>query len=81
MKIDTDKFEKIVGKPLLDMYSFEFFIAEKLGYVKKNGKIYELTDKASYYYHYIEQVYTTAYIDRMWNISRNIAFPEKVILK
>ena len=80
MKIDSEKFENIVGKPLKDMYGFEFWLAEKLGYVKKYGKIYELTDKASYYYHYIEQVYTTAYIDKMWNISRNIAFPEIVVL-
>lgn len=81
MKIDSEKFEKIVGKPLKEMYGLELFIAEKLGYLRKNGSTYELTNKASYYYHYIEQVYTTAYIDRMWNISRNIAFPEKVVLK
>ncbi|MBP1744985.1 MAG: hypothetical protein H6Q58_1963, partial [Firmicutes bacterium] len=42
---------------------------------------YELTEKGAYYYHYIEQAYTTAYIDRMWNISRNEPFPEKIILK
>jgi hypothetical protein len=81
MKINTDKFEKIIGLPLNEMFGLEFFLAEKAGIVRKNGNIYEITDKASYIYHYIEQVYTTAYIDRMWNVSRKVAFPDKIILK
>lgn len=42
---------------------------------------YILTEKGAYYYHYIEQIYTTAYIDKMWNVSRLTAFPEKIILQ
>jgi oxygen-independent coproporphyrinogen-3 oxidase len=81
MRIFPDKFEKIVGKPLNEMYGFEFWILKKSGLVIKEGNNYILTSKAAYYYHYIEQEYTTAYIDKMWNISRNIAFPEEIILK
>ena len=81
MQIDSEKFEQIVGKPLKKMYGVEFWLAQKLGYLKKNGNIYTLTEKASYLYHYIEQVYTTAYIDKMWNVSRKIAFPDRIILK
>jgi oxygen-independent coproporphyrinogen-3 oxidase len=81
MKINKDKFEKIIGAPLDKMFGTEFFIAMKLGLIKKNGKIYELTDKGAYYYHYIEQLYTSAYIDKMWNVSRKKAFPDKIILK
>jgi coproporphyrinogen III oxidase-like Fe-S oxidoreductase len=80
MKINKDKFEKIIGTPLPKMFGFELFIAQRLGFIRKNGNIYELTDKAAYLYHYIEQVYTTAYIDKMWNISRKQAFPEQIIL-
>lgn len=81
LKINMDKFKKIIGAPLNKMFYLEFKIAEKFGLVRKNGSIYELTDKAAYIYHYIEQSYTTAYIDKMWNISRNEAFPNKIILK
>ncbi len=81
MKINKDKFEKIIGIPLNKMFGFELFLAEKSGLIRKNCNVYELTDKAAYIYHYIEQVYTTAYIDKMWNVSRKEAFPDKIILK
>jgi oxygen-independent coproporphyrinogen-3 oxidase len=81
MVIDKDKFESITGAPLNIMFGLEFFIAAKLGLIIKNGNSYELTDKAAYLYHYIEQVYTTAYIDKMWHVSRKQAFPEQIILK
>jgi len=81
MRIFPNKFEKLVGKPLNKMFGFEFWILEKLGLVHKKDEQYILTNKAAYYYHYIEQTYTTAYIDKMWNVSRKIAFPKEIILK
>jgi coproporphyrinogen III oxidase-like Fe-S oxidoreductase len=81
MKINEDKFAKIIGTPLDRMFGSELFIASKLGYLRKNGHFYELTDKAAYLYHDIEQAYTTAYIDKMWNVSRKQAFPDQIILK
>ena len=81
LSIDPAKFETIVGAPLDLMYGLEMLIAEKLGFIKKKNNIYELTDKAAGIYHHIEQVYTTAYIDKMWNISRKQAFPDRIVLK
>ena len=81
MNIHVDKFEKIIGVPLKTMFGLEFFLAEKAGFCRKKNNRYEMTDRASYLYHSIEQVYTTAYIDTMWNISRNEAFPEQIVLK
>lgn len=81
MRIDPQKFEKIVGKPLDRMYGAEIRIAQALGLLKKVQAHYELTEKAAYLYHTIEQVYTTAYIDKMWNVSRHQAFPEKIVLR
>ncbi len=81
MQISPESFEKLLGKSLRKMYGFEFWLLEKLGFVYKQENRYVLTNKAAYYYHYIEQAYTTAYIDKMWNVSRNIAFPEEIILK
>jgi oxygen-independent coproporphyrinogen-3 oxidase len=81
LKIDPVKFEKIVGVPLRRMFGLEILIAEKLSFLKRNADIYELTDKATGLYHHIEQVYTTAYIDKVWDVSRKQAFPAKIVLK
>jgi oxygen-independent coproporphyrinogen-3 oxidase len=81
MKIDLNRFEKIIGIPLNAMFRLEFYLAQKTELIKKNGNNYELTNKAANLYHFIEQVYTTAYIDKMWNILRKKAFPDKIILR
>lgn len=81
LKINADRFQQLMGQSLARVFGWELFIARifKL-LVLKNG-IYYLSQKAAYLYHYLEQQYTAAYIDKMWNISRNIAFPQKIVLK
>lgn len=81
MKISLDKFEQFFGISLNKLFGFEFWLCERLGFVKKENEIYYLTEKGAYYFHLIEQKYTNAYIDKMWNISRQIAFPEEIVLK
>lgn len=81
MKIDAYKFKKIVGVPLGKMYGMELDLADKAGLVRRKGSGYEITEKGSLIYHDIEQVYTTAYIDKMWNLLRNVPFPDKMILR
>lgn len=81
LQIDEGKFAELIGKPLDKMFKVELLAGRILGLLRKEKGIYYLTDRASYLYHYLEQKYTTAYIDRMWNISRKTAFPEKVVLK
>lgn len=81
MRFNRDKFEKVIGAPLDRMYGIELYLAVRLGLLHKRGSWYELSDQAAILYHDIEQVYTTAYIDRMWNISRNEPFPRRIILK
>ena len=36
--------------------------------------------KGVFYYHYYENYYTLAYIDKMWGIMRKEAFPEEISL-
>lgn len=81
MNISPDQFEVIVGVPLRKMFGFELLVLEKMGLIYREKGQYRLTDKAAYYYHYIEQAYTTAYIDKMWNISRKVPFPEEIVLR
>ncbi len=79
--IDPVGFESLIGTPLNKLYGVEIWIAAKLGLLKKHNNNYELTEKGAFYYHFIEQQYTRAYIDKMWNISMKTAFPDEVILK
>ena len=79
--IDPVGLKNLIGTPLNKLYGVEIWIALKLGLLKKHNNKYELTEKGAFYYHFIEQQYTRAYIDKMWNISMKTAFPDEVILK
>ena len=79
-RVDSRDFEKFFGVPLQKMYGFELWLAEVLGFVKEKNGVYEMTLKGAFYYHYYENFYTLAYIDKMWGIMRKEAFPEKIEL-
>ena len=79
-RVDARDFEKFFGQPLKKMYGFELWLAKFLGFVKEENGIYEMTLKGAFYYHYYENFYTLAYIDKMWGIMRKEAFPEKIEL-
>ena len=81
MRVHSDRFMAFFDRSLSSVYGFELLAARLLGFVKKRGQDYMLTERGAYYYHFIEQAYTTAYIDKMWHISRNEPFPDKIILK
>ena len=79
-KVRACDFEEFFGVPLKKMYGFELWLAERFGWVNKSGGTYELTLKGAYRYHYYENFYTLAYIDKMWGIMRREAFPERLEL-
>ena len=79
-RVDSRDFEKFFGKSLQKMYGFELWMAKKLGFVTEMDGVYEMTLKGAFYYHYYENFYTLAYIDKMWGIMRKEAFPEKIEL-
>ncbi len=78
MNLDEKKFEKFFGVSLRKMYGFEFWLAQKLGFLTKENGIYSVTTKGAFYYHYYEQFYTLSYIDKMWGIMRKEAFPKRI---
>lgn len=78
MQLDESAFEQFFGVPLKKMYGFEFWLAQKLGFLTKENNIYSMTTKGAFYYHYYEQFYTLSYIDKMWGIMRNEAFPQYI---
>lgn len=79
-RVEANDFERFFGKSLQKMYGFELWIAKLLGFVKEDNGVYEMTLKGAFYYHYYENFYTLAYIDKMWGIMRKEAFPEKIEL-
>ena len=79
-KVDERDFEKFFGVSLKKMYGFELFIAKLLGFITEHNGVYEMTLKGAFYYHYYENFYTLSYIDKMWGIMCNEAFPEKIEL-
>ena len=79
-KVSAEDFEKFFGVPLKKAYGFELWVARILGFVKKKGGMYEMTLRGAFYYHYYENYYTLAYIDKMWGIMRKEAFPKSIKL-
>lgn len=79
-RVDARAFEKFFGVPLKKMYGFELWLAKILGFATETDGIYRMTLKGAFYYHYYENFYTLAYIDKMWGIMRKEAFPERITL-
>lgn len=79
-RVDSREFEKFFGEPLKKYYGIELWLAKLLGFVTEEKGVYSMTLKGVYYYHYYENFYTLAYIDKMWGIMRKEAFPERIEL-
>ncbi len=79
-RVREEDFERFFGVSLRSMYGSELWLAKKLGFITEDRGVYEMTLKGTFYYHYYENFYTLAYIDKMWGIMRKEAFPEKILL-
>jgi oxygen-independent coproporphyrinogen-3 oxidase len=79
-KVNAHDFEAFFGVPLKRMYGAELSFAKWLGFVTEKDGVYQMTLKGAFYYHYYENYYTLAYIDKMWGILKEEAFPEELRL-
>jgi oxygen-independent coproporphyrinogen-3 oxidase len=70
MRIDGAAFNKMSGEKLEKLFGMELLFCRIFGLLKMENDGYRITDRGAYLYHKIEQAYTTAYIDKSWNISR-----------
>lgn len=77
-QVSADGFERFFGVPLKKAYGLELAIAKLLGLVTEADGIYRMTLKGAFYFHYYENFYTLAYIDKMWGIMRQEAFPKRI---
>lgn len=78
-KIHSKDFREFFDVPLKSQYGLELWLAKLFGFMTEENGIYEMTLKGAFYYHYYENFYTLTYIDKMWGIMRNEAFPERII--
>ncbi len=81
MFLHEASFEKLFEKKLNKEFGIEIALSKLLGLLKKIDGGYVLTHRGAYLFHFIEQTYTTAYIDKMWRIARNQSYPNKVVLR
>lgn len=79
-QVDTKAFENFFGEELKKYYGFEMWVAKKIGFITEENGVFHMTLKGAFYYHYYENFYTLSYIDKMWSVMRNHAFPEKISL-
>ncbi|MBQ8497586.1 MAG: radical SAM protein [Clostridia bacterium] len=79
-KVDSRDFERFFDIPLQKAYGFELLIAKMLGFITEKDGVYTMTKKGAFYYHYYENFYTLAYIDKMWSVMRKEAFPKEIQL-
>lgn len=79
-EVDPVAFETFFNTPLHQMYALELKLAKRLGFIMEENHIYRMTLKGAFYYHYYENFYTLAYIDKMWAVLRKEAFPQEIKL-
>ena len=79
-RVRAADFEDFFGVPLKKAYGAELAMAKALGWITEENGEYRMTLKGAFYYHYYENYYTLAYIDKMWGILRREAFPKQIIL-
>lgn len=79
-QVSAVDFKRFFGVPLKKAYGFELAVAKLLGFVTETDGVYRMTLKGAFYYHYFENFYTLAYIDKMWGIMRREAFPGRIEL-
>ena len=78
--ISKKNFKEFFGISLEKMYGIEMKLAKKLGFIIEKNDTYQLSLKGCFYYHYYENYYTLAYIDKMWGYLRNNPFPKRMVL-
>ena len=78
--VSRTDFRDFFGTELEKEFGAEFRLARWLGYIVHEGDGYRLTPLGAYYFHYFENFYTLAYIDKMWGILRHCDFPESIVL-
>lgn len=79
-RLAREEFEQFFGVPLEQAYGKEIRLAKWMGFLTEKDDLLQLTDKGAFFFHHYENYYTLAYIDKMWGLMREEAFPARFTL-
>jgi len=81
LKIERGVFTELFGGSIEDAFGLELKVARRLGILERRNNAYAVTAKGSYLFHLIEQQYTNQYIDKVWRLSTETPWPERLVLR
>ncbi|MCX6329380.1 MAG: coproporphyrinogen-III oxidase family protein [Bacteroidia bacterium] len=73
-------FEKRFKTSFDSKYGKEMKFLSRIGFLKDDGQQIVLTDKGAYWLHAFEDWFSIDFISKLWGSSKNIPWPEKVVL-
>lgn len=79
-RISESEFQNFFGVSLKRAYGLELALAGVLGWLRKEGGVWRLTDAGAFRFHVFEGYYTLSYIDKMWGLMSHTPFPPKMDL-
>ena len=74
-RVSPREFAACFGRSLDGAYGLELRLARMLGWLRREGTDWVLTDRGAFRFHLLEGHYTLAYIDRMWSLMGREPFP------
>ncbi len=77
--VDKD-FNNLFAASLGEDFSFWLKVALGLRLLEKTDFGWQMTEKGSYYFHWLEQSYTHQYIDKTWRLSMGSPWPDDILL-
>ncbi len=78
--IDTDTFRSMFNKDLPHRIKVLLSLLGHLGLTHRDGTTLRLTDAGAYLFHLIEQGYTHAYLETLWQACFQNAWPRRTVL-
>jgi coproporphyrinogen III oxidase-like Fe-S oxidoreductase len=75
-----EDFNKRFGIEFSEVYGKYMRFLSHIGFLKDFGQEIRLTDKGAYWLHAFEDYYSIDYISKLWGISNDDPWPEKVVL-
>jgi oxygen-independent coproporphyrinogen-3 oxidase len=78
--IDTEAFRSLFNRDLPQRVKVFLSLLVFMGLAHREGTVLRLTDTGAYIFHLIEQGYTHAYLETLWQACFQEAWPRKVVL-
>jgi coproporphyrinogen III oxidase-like Fe-S oxidoreductase len=73
-------FKRRFGKEFNEIYGRYLKPLALMGFLKEDGEQVVLSDRGSYWLHAFEDLFSIDYISTLWGTSRQVPWPEKVVL-